>query len=124
LETNWGKNILSHVTGESSHNLFNIKADSKWDKGMVAKSAKEIENGVAINKKSNFRSYESFEDSFKDYVSFLQKNPRYQQALKHAGEPEKFVHSLQKAHFATDPEYGNKILQIYNSKAFDNFLGS
>lgn len=120
LETSWGKNILSHLTGQSSHNLFNIKADNNWDKDTVAVKAKEIENGLETNKKSNFRSYESFEESFRDYVHFLQNNPRYKNALKHAAEPEKFVSALQKANFATDPGYADKIMQIYHSKAFNN----
>ncbi|MDH5258531.1 MAG: flagellar assembly peptidoglycan hydrolase FlgJ, partial [Gammaproteobacteria bacterium] len=31
LETGWGKYVVQQKDGRSSHNLFNIKADNRWD---------------------------------------------------------------------------------------------
>ncbi|MNU04073.1 flagellar rod assembly protein/muramidase FlgJ [compost metagenome] len=45
-------------------------------------------------------------------MSFLQNNDRYQQALDSAEKPEQFVRELQKAGYATDPQYARKITQI------------
>ncbi|MDT4858717.1 flagellar rod assembly protein/muramidase FlgJ [compost metagenome] len=60
---------------------------------------------------ASFRSYNSFEQSFHDYVSFLENNDRYQQALD-SDNSEQFVRELQKAGYATDPQYARKISQI------------
>ena len=63
-----------------------------------------------VKKSSPFRSYQSLTESVKDYVSFLTDNDRYKAALQKPGDVEHFVHSLQKAGYATDPQYANKIM--------------
>ncbi|MGC8854009.1 MAG: glucosaminidase domain-containing protein, partial [Halothiobacillaceae bacterium] len=60
----------------------------------------------------SFRVYGSIPAAFDDYVNFLTTNPRYSEALKHAGDRERFVQELQKAGYATDPRYAEKILAI------------
>lgn len=122
LESNWGKSIVAHITGKSSNNLFNIKADSSWDKGSVAINATEEKDGIVKKEKSNFRDYNSFAESFKDYVKFLESNPRYQDAIKHASSPQKFAELLQKANYATDAHYAEKIMQIYTSKKLNDLI--
>ncbi len=122
LETNWGKNIISKGTGQSTHNLFNIKADSSWDASSVQVNALEQENGIMVKNKSKFRAYESFNASFNDYVDFLKNNSRYGEALKHASDPHQFAQQLQKANYATDEKYSEKIMQIYSSKRFNDMI--
>lgn len=122
LETNWGKSILPMVTGQSSHNLFNIKADSSWHEPAVQVDAVEYEDGLMVKNKSKFRAYESYTDSFKDYVHFLKNNSRYQEALKYASDPHQFATQLQKANYATDEKYSEKIMQIYTSKRFNDLF--
>lgn len=112
LETGWGKAVIRHPDGGSSHNLFNIKADRRWDGESVAKQTLEYRDGVAAKEVARFRSYDSFADSFEDYVNFLQSNPRYAEALRQADDPKKFVRSLQDAGYATDPAYARKIGHI------------
>jgi len=112
LETGWGKAVIRRPDGSSSYNLFNIKADQRWDGERVAKSTLEYRHGVASKEVAQFRSYGSFEESFDDYVTFLQNNPRYADALKVAHEPQSFIQSLQQAGYATDPEYASKINDI------------
>src|SRR3546814_13161430 len=51
---------------------------------------------------------------FRSYVQFLKSNPRYSDALKHGGSANHFVQGLQKAGYATDPAYAQKILNIAN----------
>ncbi len=72
----------------------------------------EVIDGVRVKEKADFRSYGSFEQSFNDYVSFLENNGRYTQALQSTAIPERFVSELQRAGYATDPEYAKKISQI------------
>lgn len=112
LETGWGKAVIRHSDGSSSHNLFNIKADRRWDGESVAKPTLEYRDGVAAKEVARFRAYGSFEASFDDYVDFLQSNPRYAEALRQADDPRQFVRSLQEAGYATDPAYARKIVNI------------
>lgn len=115
LETGWGRYVLKDGEGQSSFNLFNIKADSRWDGDFVAKNALEYRDGKPVAEQSRFRSYDDYQQSFDDYVSFLQSQPRYQEALRHVGRPETFVEKLHEAGYATDPQYANKIKRIMNS---------
>ena len=111
LETGWGKHILQDKQG-SSFNLFNIKADSRWNGDYTSRNVLEYRNGQPIQEQSRFRSYDDYQQSFDDYVQFLQSNPRYQNALQQAGNPERFVEQLHKAGYATDPLYASKLKRI------------
>jgi len=115
LETGWGKHVINKTDGQSSHNLFNIKADSRWQGDSATKGTVEYRDGVAVKEQAQFRSYDSYQDSFDDYVEFLQTQPRYQQALEQAQNPDAFIEGLHKAGYATDPNYSDKIKQIMNS---------
>ena len=117
LETGWGRHVMQHGTGDSSHNLFGIKADSRWQGDKVMVSTLEYRDGVALNTRANFRAYESFEHSFSDYVDFVQRNPRYQQALAQTNDPKAYFSALQEAGYATDPAYAQKIQRILDSES-------
>ena len=112
LETGWGKAITRHKDGSNSYNLFNIKADKRWDGKHVIKSTLEYNNGHAKYEKAAFRAYDSYADSFDDYVDFLRSNSRYRTALHHQGDDQLFIQDLHKAGYATDPNYANKVLDI------------
>jgi flagellar protein FlgJ len=116
LETGWGKSVIKNSQGDSSFNLFNIKADKSWQGKQARVSTLEFDGGVARKEMAGFRSYESYKQSFDDYVSFIKSNPRYSSALKMAENPERYVHELQKAGYATDPNYAEKVLNIYRSQ--------
>jgi len=112
LESGWGQHVMKNRAGESSHNLFGIKASHGWQGKTVSVQTLEYEQGVAVKRQADFRAYDSYQDSFSDYVQFLKQNPRYQQALSQAGSNKGFVEGLQKAGYATDPAYANKIMSI------------
>jgi len=114
LETGWGKHVMQNKAGQSSHNLFGIKASRGWEGKTVSVQTVEYENGVASKKQATFRAYDSYAESFNDYVQFLKQNPRYQDALSKVDSNEGFVKGLQKAGYATDPMYAQKILSILN----------
>jgi flagellar protein FlgJ len=116
LETGWGRHISRDSSGRNSRNLFNIKADSSWQGERVGVSTLEYRGGVAVRESAAFRAYGSFEQSFEDYVSFLQQNPRYRQALEQAADPEAYLQELQAAGYATDPAYAKKIGRIFDSE--------
>ena len=70
-----------------------------------------------MKERADFRAYDDYEASFRDYVDFLQSNPRYKDVLSSADQPEVFADKLQEAGYATDPEYGSKIRSIMNRSA-------
>jgi flagellar protein FlgJ len=110
LETGWGQKIIKDENGSSSNNLFNIKADNRWAGDKVTKDTLEFEQGAMIKKTEPFRMYESLSDSVDDYINFLSTGERYQEALQDSGNVEHFLQGLQKAGYATDPQYADKIL--------------
>lgn len=118
LETNWGKKVIKDQQGESTLNLFGIKADDYWQGHRAQVSTLEYRGGIAQREQATFRSYESRSDSMKDYANFLMKNPRYQQALSHVTDGEKFLQELQRAGYATDPAYADKISDIMKRDSF------
>ena len=111
LETGWGQKLVGNSRG-SSNNLFNIKADKSWQGDKVATKTLEYHQGVPVKEKAAFRSYNSFEDSFNDYVRFLNQNPRYTTALRHGGNDEQFIRGIHQAGYATDPHYSDKVLRV------------
>lgn len=114
LETGWGKSVLRTTQGQSSHNLFGIKSTGSWDGPAAQSMTTEYVQGKAVRQEEGFRVYNSFEQSFEDYALLLQNSKRYTQALKVAasGDSTGFVRELQKAGYATDPNYARKITQI------------
>ena len=116
LETGWGRKMIAMPDGSNSHNLFGIKADARWAGEQATVKTVEFRNGVAALEKASFRSYGSYEESFKDYVKFLQENPRYQEALSQSHDANSFTQRLQDAGYATDPVYAKKIARVMNSK--------
>ncbi|MDO6444407.1 flagellar assembly peptidoglycan hydrolase FlgJ [Colwellia sp. 1_MG-2023] len=110
LETGWGQKVIKTEQGESSNNLFNIKADSRWAGEKTHKETLEYEQGAMVKKREPFRVYQNIGESINDYINFLSKNERYQGALQQVGNVEQFLHNLQGAGYATDPNYANKIM--------------
>ena len=113
LETGWGKHLVNHPNGSSSFNLFNIKAGSKWQGDTVSKGVVEYRGGISMKQKSQFRAYDSFQDSFTDYANFIKQNARYSEALEQSHTPEKYMQALHKAGYATDPAYSKKVTHVY-----------
>lgn len=122
LETGWGKSVMRNTDGSSSHNLFGIKATGNWEGGEARAITSEFRDGQFVKETAAFRSYDSYQDSFHDLVSLLQNNSRYQDAVKAADKPEQFVQELQKAGYATDPNYASKISQIARQmKSYEHY---
>ncbi|MBK1673446.1 flagellar assembly peptidoglycan hydrolase FlgJ [Ectothiorhodospira shaposhnikovii] len=124
LETGWGRHVITHGDGRSSHNLFGIKADRRWEGERVHVQTLEYVQDVPELQRAAFRSYGSLADSFEDYVNFIKTNPRYRQALQAAGDTEGYVRALQAAGYATDPAYADKILNILERGTLSDVLSS
>jgi flagellar protein FlgJ len=112
LETGWGRRVIRNQDGSSSNNLFGIKAGPGW-KGKVASAVTtEYVNGKPHQRVEKFRAYESHADAFKDYAKMISNNPRYEKVLNHGGDATTFAHGLQRAGYATDPQYAAKLSRI------------
>lgn len=123
LETGWGRRVIKTGDGGSANNLFGIKATG-W-KGERARTAThEYSNGVKHSETADFRAYASPAESFADYVRLLKNNPRYQQALAAGRDITGFARGLQKAGYATDPTYANKIASIANGPTLGKVLSA
>jgi flagellar protein FlgJ len=112
LETGWGKREIRNPDGSSSHNLFGIKAGPNWKGKTVQVATTEYVNGVAQKRMESFRAYDSYADSFRDYASTLKNNPRYQNVIAAGKDASGFAQGLQRAGYATDPQYAAKLSKI------------
>lgn len=111
-ETGWGKRQIKNADGTDSHNLFGIKASRGWDGATTHTTTHEYVKGERRVERAEFRSYKTVGEAFEDYVSFVKDNPRYAEALKHGGSGEQYLQGLQKAGYATDPAYAQKIARV------------
>jgi flagellar protein FlgJ len=114
LESGWGKREIKGADGTNSHNLFAIKAGADWKGKTVDVATTEYVNGRAQSKVERFRAYDSYADSFKDYARLITDNPRYEKVLASAGDAAAFARNLQKAGYATDPNYASKLAAVIN----------
>ena len=123
LETGWGKHALRGADGQPAFNFFGIKADKRWQGDQVKTMTTEFVDGQPQRERAAFRTYGSTAESFDNYVDFLKSNPRYRQALQHGGDMGRFAAGLQKAGYATDPAYAQKLMKIANGATLRGLLG-
>ncbi|MFO1271004.1 MAG: flagellar assembly peptidoglycan hydrolase FlgJ [Rubrivivax sp.] len=114
-ETGWGRKEIRHADGSPSYNLFGIKAGGDW-KGPVAEiPTTEYVNGKAQRTTAKFRAYSSYAESFADYAQMMKSSPRYANAVAKASNASAFAQGLQKAGYATDPAYADKLTRVINT---------
>jgi flagellar protein FlgJ len=111
LESGWGKREVRGDDGTQSFNLFGIKADRSWKGPTVEAMTTEYVDGEPQKVRAKFRAYSSYDESFTDYAKFMTRNPRYADVLS-TGDPAAAAHGLQRAGYATDPDYGHKLVRI------------
>ncbi|WP_407351600.1 flagellar assembly peptidoglycan hydrolase FlgJ [Luteimonas sp. R10] len=121
LETGWGKRMIARGDGATANNLFGIKATG-WKGARATVDTHEYRNGVRHNERADFRAYDSPAESFADYVRMLKNNPRYRHALQSGGDVRRFASALQRAGYATDPSYADKISSIANGPTMGRAL--
>ena len=115
LETGWGRKEIRHADGSPSFNLFGIKAGGNW-KGPTAEVwTTEYVNGKPERVKAQFRAYGSYEESFADYARLIKDSPRYAQVVARGQDATAFAQGLQRAGYATDPAYADKLSRVINT---------
>ena len=124
-ETGWGRKEIRHADGAPSHNLFGIKAGAGW-KGPVAEvTTTEYVGGQPRKVVAKFRAYGSYAESFADYARLMKDSPRYQGVVaqvagaagagRGAEAAAGFAAGLQRAGYATDPAYADKLSRVINT---------
>ena len=111
LESGWGKREIRGEDGTQSHNLFGIKADRSWKGPTVEITTTEYVDGEPQKVRAKFRAYGSYDEAFTDYARFITRNPRYADVVA-TDDPAQAAHGLQRAGYATDPQYGHKLVRI------------
>ena len=116
-ETGWGKSEIRNKDGSNSFNLFGIKAGKGWTGKVAEITTTEYVNGKPQKVTAKFRAYDSYEESFRDYARLIKENPRYEKAesVAQSGSAMAYASALQKAGYATDPEYARKLSGAINS---------
>ena len=105
------------VPGASSlsakhNNFFGIKAQKNdgWTGKVVMKKTREVIKGKDVMVDAPFRAYDNAEQSFADRVAFLIRNRNYSKAgVFKATTPEEQADALQRAGYATDPDYAKTL---------------
>jgi len=98
------------LTAKKANNYFGIKNSSTW-KGQTI----QLPTPGDADKISTFRVYASFEDSLKDFIRFLQVNPRYTTAgVFRAGDYVTQIVAIAKAGYSESPTYKTIITQVAN----------
>ena len=114
-ESGWGRHEIRNTDGSSSFNLFGIKAGKDWTGPTTTVTTTEVINGQPRKVQAKFRAYASYEESFKDYAKLMKDNPRYSKVVAAGSSAQGFAHGLQRAGYATDPEYAKKLTNMINT---------
>lgn len=124
LESGWGKSKLSI----ECNNLFGVKAIGGWRGAKKSYPTYEYYNGRKTLINDYFRVYNSYAESIEDHALFLVNNSRYRQhgffnAKDYIGQ----ANALQRAGYATAPNYAKQLIQLinqYNLNKYDNINNS
>ena len=122
-ETGWGQREIRNADGSSAHNLFGIKAGPNWKGAVATATTTEFIDGQPHKVQAKFRAYASAAESFADYAKLIGDNPRYAPAREvlaqggsaQGGSAQRFAAELQRAGYATDPHYADKLTRTINT---------
>lgn len=114
-ETGWGGKQIKNADGTPSHNLFGIKAGAGWKGAVTEVTTTEYVDGKPQKVKAKFRAYASAEESFRDYAKLMKDSPRYSKVVAQGGSAQGFAVNLQRAGYATDPAYADKLGRVINT---------
>ena len=114
-ETGWGKKNIRMADGSNSFNLFGIKAGSGWKGASTQVMTTEYVGGRPQKSVQSFRAYASYEESFADYARLMKTSPRYRDVVAAADDAKTFAQGLQRAGYATDPAYADKLGRVINT---------
>lgn len=120
-ETGWGQKVLA-----GTHNIFNIKASGGWTGEKKTFKVWEIRKGKKVWEDADFRVYADYHAALRDRVEFLKSNPRYAKAGLFdpgtLGDLRGEAGALQKAGYATDPNYADSLAKVFGGKTMQTAI--
>lgn len=108
LESNWGASRLA----ADGKNLFGVKADKAWKGATLVLPTTEYVGGKAVKVDANWRKYATWDECLVDHANFFRLNKRYAPAFSHTDNSEQFALAIASAGYATDPQYGAKLVAV------------
>ncbi|WP_233806459.1 glycoside hydrolase family 73 protein [Paraburkholderia sp. HP33-1] len=112
LESNWGRTVKGNA-------YFGIKGRSPNGQSTTF-STHETVNGVSVATTDTFRAYSSYADAADDYANMLKHSARFRSAFMHI-DSIGFATEIARNHYATDPQYGAKLISIIHSRHLDHY---
>jgi LysM repeat protein len=117
LESNYGKSA-------PGNNFFGVKGVGPA--GGQYLWTTEVYNGKPTRVQATFRKYISPADSFRDHARLISTSPYYRGVMKAAktGDIDQIAKAIGDSPYATDPQYGNKILTMMKKNKLDDLVPS
>jgi flagellar protein FlgJ len=115
-ETGWGKTDPQQGRQQLVQSVRH-QAGGSWTGKVAEVTTTEYINGAPKKVTAKFRAYDSYEESFRDYARLIGSNPRYEKAMAQTGSAQAYASELQKAGYATDPAYAQKLSRAIQSVA-------
>lgn len=113
FESGWGRKAKGGA-------YFGVKGKSPEGKSITF-TTHENYDGQSVKIEDSFRAYDSLEQSADDYGRFLSVNKRYAAAFSYPNDPEKFIHEVAKAGYATNPDYEKHIVNIMRTTGIKDY---
>jgi flagellar protein FlgJ len=123
LETGWGRSEPRRADGQPSYNVFGIKAGRSWTGPTVEATTTEYVDGSAQRQVERFRAYGSYAEAFADYANLIATSSRYA-AVVGTADAASFARGLQKAGYASDPAYADKLTRIIGGQTLKAALAA
>lgn len=105
LETGYGASTI-----RNARNLFGMKGTGPA--GSVTARTREVVGGRSVQVNSRFRAYNTWLESIIDHARLLSRNARYSRAMAVRNDPRAFAREIQRAGYATDPNYARSLIRI------------
>jgi flagellum-specific peptidoglycan hydrolase FlgJ len=112
IESAWGAKF------SGKNNPFGIKA--LWSQPGTMCETHEVVHGKSVLTHCRFRDFDSVADAFDAHARLIATGVPYKAAMAKKADLDAFV-PLMAAHYATDPDYARKILQLIEEEGFRRF---
>lgn len=113
LESGWGTSRLA----TEANNLYGIKGTGPAGSITIKTREYDTEQGWR-SIETKFKKYHHLQESIRDHTHFLLGKPRYKNVFESRTFQEA-ADALQRAGYATDPEYATKLKNIITSNEYD-----
>ncbi len=108
LESGWGSSVLY----EKAKNIFGVKVYPGWKGEILTLPTREYINERWEMVEAKWCIYHTYLECILDHARFILTEPRYSGCFAHPYSGAEFAIEIQRAGYATDPDYAEKIGSI------------